>query len=425
MTTYADVDFFTDRAVQDDPYPYFDWVREQGPVWQEPRHGVFLITGHPEAMEVYGDPATFPADEAASGTYSSCNVVSGPFQKFSEPLEGDDVSAVIERCRGELPFSDQLPSFDPPRHTDHRHLLMRLITPKRLKENEDFMWTFADDLIDRFIGTGSLEVVDDYAVPFTLTVVADLEGVPGSDHGLFRERLTTVHKDISHKPLEFLYDKFSEYIAERREAPRADILTGLATATFPDGTLPEVSDAALIAANLFVGGQETTVRLLSFALRILAERPDLQERLRADRDRIPNFVEETLRLESPLRSQFRMARVRTTLGGADIPAGGVLMLAPGAANRDPRVFAEPHTFDLDRANARQHVGFGHGVHTCVGAPLARAEGRVTINRFLDRTASIGIDESHHGPAGERRYDYLPTFFLRGLQRLWLDVTPAG
>jgi cytochrome P450 len=424
MTTLAEANFFTDRTIQDEPYPYFDAVREQGPVWQEPNHGVFLVTGHPEAMTIYGNPANFPEGDDASGTFSSCNVVSGPFVRFSEKPEGDDISDLIARCRGELPFSDQLPAFDPPNHTNHRHLLMRLITPKRLKENEDFMWTFADRLIDRFLANGSLEVVDDYAEPFTLTVVADLEGVPDTDHDLFRERLSTVHKDISHKPLEFLYDKFSEYIADRRAEPRADILTGLATATFPDGTLPEVNDAALIAANLFVGGQETTVRLLSFAMRILAERPDLQERLRADRERIPNFIEETLRLESPLRSQFRMARVRTTLGGVDIPAGGVLMLAPGACNRDARVFEDPHTFDVDRANARQHVGFGHGIHTCVGAPLARAEGRVTINRFLDRTADIRLDEAHHGPASDRRYDYLPTFFLRGLQRLHLDITPA-
>lgn len=425
MTDYAATNFFADRAVQDDPYPYFDWVREQGPVWQEPRFGVYLITGHPEAMEVYGDPATFPDHDAASGTYSSCNVVSGPFQQFSEPVEGDDITDTIVRCRHELPFSDQLPSFDPPNHTDHRHLLMRLITPKRLKENEAFMWDFADHLIDAFVDAGRLEMIGDYAEPFTLTVVADLEGVPESDHSLFRERLSTVHKDIAHKPLEFLYERFSAYIADRRAEPRGDILTGLATATFPDGTLPEVDDAALIAANLFVGGQETTVRLLSFALRMLAERPDLQAAVREDPARIPNFIEETLRLESPLRSQFRMTRVRTTLGGLDLPAGATVMLAPGACNRDPRVFEDPHTFDIDRANARQHIGFGFGIHTCVGAPLARAEGRVTLTRFLDRTDDIRISTEHHGPAGDRRYEYLPTFFLRGLQRLHLEVTPAG
>ena len=167
------------------------------------------------------------------------------------------------------------------------------------------------------------------------------------------------------------------------------------------------------------------MRLLSFALRMLGERPDLQQAVRDDRDKIPNFIEETLRLESPLRTQFRMARVRTTLGGVEIPAGATLMLAPGMCNRDARVFENPHGFDLDRVNARQHIAFGHGIHTCAGAPLARAEGRVTINRLLDRLGDISISEAVHGPAGERTYDYLPTFFLRGLQTLQVDFRPIA
>jgi cytochrome P450 len=120
-----------------------------------------------------------------------------------------------------------------------------------------------------------------------------------------------------------------------------------------------------------------------------------------------------------------MARVRTKLGTVEIPAGGTVMLVPGACNRDPRVFEDPHEFDIERPNARQHIGFGHGIHTCAGAPLARAEGRVTVNQFLDRTTDITISESEHGPSGSRRYDYLPTFFLRGLRSLHLELTPAG
>ena len=208
-----------------------------------------------------------------------------------------------------------------------------------------------------------------------------------------------MHQEVGHKPLEFLYERFAEYIEDRRRSPRNDVLTGLATATFPDGSTPEVKDAALIAANLFAGGQETTVRLLSFALRMLGERPDLQKLVRDDRDAIPNFIEETLRLESPLRTQFRMARVRTTLGGVDIPAGGTVMLVPGACNRDPRMFEIPTSSTSTARTRAQHIAFGHGIHTCAGAPLARAEGRVTINRFLDRTVDITISEEHHGPAG--------------------------
>ncbi len=423
MTDLASTNFFRDRATQDDPYAYFDAVRAQGPVWQEPHHGVFMVTGHPEAMAVYGDPATFT--EPPSGTWSSCNAVSGPFVPFSEPTEGDDITDLIVRHREELPFSDQLPAFDPPDHTAHRHLLMRLITPKRLRENEDFMWAYADRLLDRFLDSGRCELVGDYAEPFTLTVIADLEGVPEEDHELFRDRLSTVHETMEHKPLEFLYERFAEYIEDRRRAPRGDVLSGLASATFPDGSTPEVEDAALIAANLFAGGQETTVRLLTFALRMLGERPDLQALVREDRSRIPTFIEETLRLESPLRTQFRMARVRKELGGVEVPAGGTIMLVPGACNRDPRVFERPHEFDIERANARQHIAFGHGIHTCVGAPLARAEGHVTVHRFLDRTTDIRIDESEHGPPDARRYDHLETFFLRGLKRLHLTTSVKG
>jgi len=406
--------FFVDKGVQADPYAYFDALRARAPVWREPNFGVFMVTGYEEARAVYNDPARF----------SSCNAVSGPFKPFPVPFEGDDVSEVIETYRDTLPFSDQLPSFDQPRHTAHRKLLMRLLTPQRLRENEDFMWRLADQQMDEFVGTGTSEFISAYAEPFTLLVIADLEGVPEADRPKFKEHLSTVHTQLEHKPLEFLYDQFSGYIEERRRSPRDDIMSALATATFSDGSTPEVKDVALLAANLFAGGQETTVRLLSFALRLMAERPDLQKELRADRDKIPNFIEETLRFESPLRAQFRMARVAVTVGGVDIAPGDTVMLLPGAANRDPRTFPNPTDFEVDRPNAKNHIAFGYGIHHCAGAHLARAEGRVTINRILDRTTDIAVNEDAHGPEGNRRYRYLPTYFLRGLASLTLDFVPG-
>ena len=410
-------DFFRDKSLFVNPYPYYDHIRAQCPVQREPHHDVVMVTGFDEAVSVYTDQAT----------WSNCNTVAGP--GFPVPLKGDDVSDLIDQHRDELPFSDQLPSFDPPKHTEQRGLLMRLITPKRMKENEEFMWGLADRQIDEFLANGKCEFIREYASPYTLLVIADLLGVPEADFGKFRTRMTKPADQPmggqDHRPLEYLYEQFTEYIEDRRSNPQGDVMTSLATANFPDGSTPPVHDVALIAANLFAAGQETTVRLLTASLQLLGERPDLQQLLRDERERIPNFIEETLRIESPIQGSFRLSRIPSTVGGVDIPAGTTAFVAAGGANHDPRQFECPAEFRVDRPNARQHVAFGHGIHTCAGAPLARAEARVTLERFLDRVSDIRISESEHGPAGERRYDYIPTYFLQGLTSLHLEFTAAS
>ena len=231
--------------------------------------------------------------------------------------------------------------------------------------------------------------------------------------------------EVHHSPLEWLYSTFSAYIEDRRSNPRGDILSGLAKATFPDKSVPTPLDVARIAANLFAAGQETTVRLLSYAFQIVGERPDLQKRLREDRSLIPNFVEECLRIEGPVKGDFRLAKKPTKVGGVDIPAGTFLYIANSAANRDSRKFENPGEFQIDRKNARLHVAFGRGRHTCPGAPLARAEAVVSLNRMFDRTSDIRISEKVHGPHGARRYGYLPTFILRGLTHLNLEFDPVS
>ena len=419
MTDLENVDFFRGDALIPDPYPYFDQLRAQCPVRREQHHGVVMVTGFDEAVAVYADAATF----------SSANSVTGPFPGFPVPLEGDDVSDLIEEHRDSLPFSDQLPTFDPPKHTAHRALLARLITPRRLKENEEFMWRLADRQIDEFHAQGAFEVVRGYAKPFAMLVIADLLGVPEEDHEMFRRRLGGGHLgspegELEHSPLEFLYEQFTSYVEDRRRDPRRDVLTGMATATFPDGSLPEVIDVVRVAANLFAAGQETTVRLLAASLQLIGDRPDLQQLLRRERDRIPNFVEEALRFDGPVKGDFRLARVPTTVTGVDIPAGATVMVLNGAANRDPRVFEDPSEFRVGRTNARHHLAFGFGIHTCPGAPLARAEARVSIERILDRMADITISEAEHGPSDDRHYDYEPTYILRGLRRLHLEFTPV-
>lgn len=418
-------DFFTDGELLRDPYDWFHALRKECPLRREVHHDVVMVTGYDEVVSIYNDTEHF----------SSCTSVTGPFPGFPVPVDGlDDISELIEQHRDELPFSDQLPTLDPPVHTDHRALLARMITPKRLRENEEFIRRIVDEQLDvALAGDGRTEIIGDFAAPVAMLVVADLLGVPEEDHPEFREAMltkagtvgSTKGENMQHSPLEYLYERFGDYIADRRAEPRDDVLTGVASATFPDGSTPEVIDAVRVAANLFAAGGETTVRLLSTAAMLIAEDPELQASLRDDRDLIPNFIEECLRYESPVRGDFRLSKVPVTVGGVDLPAGTTVMLVNAAANRDPSRFPDPDVFDPQRENARSHVTFGRGVHTCPGAPLARAEAVVGIGRLLDRTTDISIDEEQHGPPDARRYRYVPTFILRGLTQLHVRSTPAA
>lgn len=425
-------DFFRSDRFITDPYTYFDFLRDKAPVSREPHQGIYMVTGYNEALEIYNDPERF----------SSCMSTTGPFGGCPIPVEqhrDEDISELIEQYRDQTAFHDQLPTMDPPVHTDHRALLMSLITPKRLKENEEFMWRLADQQIDTFLSRGECEFMDDFAQPFAVLVVADLLGVPAEDRIEFRKHLIRVERDsggavvggtdgeVSHGPLEWLYDKFSTYVEDRRINPTADVLTGLSKATFPGGAIPEPIDVARIAANVFAAGQETTVRLLSYAFQIVGDRPDIQKRLREDRSLIPNFVEECLRIEGPVKGDFRLTKKPTSIAGVDMPAGAFLYIANSAANRDASKFENPGEFQLDRKNARHHVAFGAGRHACPGAPLARAEAVVSLNRMFDRTSDIRVSEKVHGPRDARRYSYLPTFILRGLTHINLefDAIEAG
>ncbi|WP_405182891.1 cytochrome P450 [Nocardia sp. NBC_01377] len=417
MTDFDTVDYFTDQSLVPDPHPYFDHMRAKCPVTQEPTFGVYAVTGYEEAAEVLKNSAEF----------SSAIAVGGPFPPLPFAIEGEDITGLIEQHRSQLPMYEHMVTMDPPNHTYARSLLNRLLTPARLKENEDFMWRLADRQIDEFIAQGKCEFLASYAKPFSLLVVADMLGVPEEDHEAFRIVLGAAgpgtqvgsldNEIVASNPLEWLDEKFSAYISDRRENPRDDVLTSLALAKYPDGSTPEVIDVVRSATFLFAAGQETTAKLLSASLRVLGDHPEVQAQLRADRTLIPAFIEETLRMDSPVKSGFRLAKRATSIGETEIPVGATVMVCPGAANRDPRRFDNPHEFRLDRANFREHMAFGRGVHSCPGGPLARVEGRVSIERILDRLGDIGVDEEKHGPAGARDYTYEPTFILRGLTDL--------
>ncbi|WP_304105913.1 cytochrome P450 [Mycolicibacterium bacteremicum] len=426
MTDLAEADFFSDQVISQSPYEYWDRLRELGPVTREPHYGVVAVTGYQEVMAAFKDHDSF----------SAVNAIGGPFPPLPFTPEGDDISAQIEEHRHLFPIHEHMVVMDPPAHEKARSLLSKLLTPRRLKENEDFMWKLVDSQIDHFIDSGRCEFLSEYAKPFATSAIIDLLGVPEGDRPEFLAALGAERPDgnrvgaldgepVGLDPLQYLDDKFLGYLAERRRDPRDDVLSGMAAALYPDGSTPELIELVKPATFLFAAGQETVTKLLTAAVQTLGDRPEFQQALREDPSRIPTFIEEAVRMHSPTKVDFRLVRKSTTLGGVSLPAGTVVMLCLGAANRDPRKFEDPHEFRPERKNVREHIAFGRGIHTCAGAPLARVEGQITVRRLLDRMSEISIDESKHGAAGARNYVYEPTFLLRGLTELHIEFTPAA
>jgi cytochrome P450 len=411
-----DRDFFTDPELLQDPTPWYAALRRRGTVWREPHRGVVVLSGMDEILQVCSDHAR----------YSSIVATLGPLVPLPERGEGESWAELIGRRRAEIPMSDMLPSLDPPRHTRERGLVGKLFTPNRLRENEAFMETLADELIGEIAERGGVEFNAAYARPFTLLVIADLLGVPREDHAQFRRWLGGPQGNVGNPEGEHggdmifakLAPYFTRYIEERRATPREDVMSRLALVRYPDGELPEVADVVRLATIFFAAGQETTARLLAAGMRILAEQPALADELRSDPSGIPNFVEECLRLEGPIKSTFRLALEDAKIADEEIPAGSVVMGSIGAANRDPRVFDDPDRFDAKRRNARRNIAFGHGEHFCPGASLARAEARVSFERLLER-----LDDFQLLDPGALRY--AETFIIRGLEALPLRFRRAG
>ncbi|HZR80920.1 MAG TPA: cytochrome P450 [Candidatus Binatia bacterium] len=401
-------DFFTDPEILQDPLPYYRALHERGPVMREPHKGVFMLSRIDDIAEIYTDHERFSAIVGPLG----------PLIDLPRPEEGESWPEVIERRRHEVPMAEEITSLDPPKHTRHRALIGKLFTPSRLKENEEFMASLAEGLIDEFADRGQIEFSEAYARPFTLLVVADLLGVPREDHHTFRGWLGGQEgnvgdpegRHVADRVFENLHPYFTRYIEARRAAPRDDVLSRLAGVRFPDGELPDVMDVVRLAAILFAAGQETTARLLCAGMRFLCEQPALADELRRDPGAIPNFVEECLRLEGPIKGSFRLALCDTKLAGVDIPAGSIVMAVIGAANRDPRVFEDPDRFDPRRANARRNIAFGHGEHFCPGASLARAEARISFARLLARLDDFRLVDPE-------KLSYAETFIIRGLNRV--------
>ena len=421
MQDLADRDYFSDASILRDPYAYFEAIRAKGPIYQLPGSGIVVVTGFDEILAVLKNTEDF----------SSAIAPQGPAAKLPFTPEGSDITPQIEAHRTEFIGGDLVVAYDDMPHTRSRALLSRLFTPSRLKANEAFIEAYSDRLVKDAVAKGGCELVRQIATPFVTMVIADLLGVPEDDRQIFMDAIDagpppgSLNSDdlmAQNQPLVLMGMYFAQYVMARRENPRDDVLSELSNATYPDGSTPDLLEIVRLATFLFGAGQDTSAKLLGNAMRFIVDEPGLQARLRADPSLIPALLEEVLRLEGSTKMTARLARKDTHIGDLAVPAGTTVMVALSAGNRDPRRWEDPTAFKLDRPKAKEHLGFGRGAHVCAGAPLARVEVRVILEKFLEHTTHIDLDETVHGPADARTLDYDASFIIRGLSGLHLKLT---
>lgn len=366
-----------DRQTLLAPYAFYERLRNEAPVWQVPDTKVFIVSRYALLDEVCRRTDDF-SSKMTSVLYRKLNGEPGRLFRRSGVLE-------------------VLATADPPVHGRHKAAVMPSFSPRRIAALEQEIEQLADALVTRALAQGKIEFMSRLANPLPMEVVSNLVGFPAghTDKLLQAAFDSTAIVSGSSSLMTLLWHMLrsawiNRWIAgQLRSASgeRQDIL-GAIKRSINDGTLKEIEGRAFLHLFLAAGGESTT-SLLGSAVAILAEDKVLQQTLRDDPALIPKFIEEVLRLESPFRYHLRSTPAETVLGDTIIPEGATVLLFWGAANRDSEVFDNPDVIDLNRP--RRHVSFGRGIHTCIGAPMARLEAQIVFRQLLARTSDISLD----------------------------------
>ena len=378
--------------LREDPYAVYRALRERSPVYQDEGSGMWVLTGFDAVYGALRDHETFSSEGGFGGARRD---------------GGDGGDGERERQRRMVLITD-----DPPRHTRFRQLVNRAFTPRRVAELEPWIEGVAAELLDA-TGDGEVDVVEALTVPLPVTVIATLLGIPVEQRDRFKRWSSALigggeSSEWRRGQRDEMFAYLGTTIAERRAEPVDDLITALAAAQI-EGQRLESWEVVGFCVLLLVAGNETTTNLIGNMLNVLVDRPEMWAQLRDDRTLVDPAIEETLRFDGPVQMTLRATTREVELEGTAIPAGAAVAVSIGGANHDPDEFAAPDEFRLDRELSR-HVAFGMGAHYCLGAPLARAEARISLNALLDRYPSIER-------AAEPPERLAGTPLIRGFQRL--------
>ncbi len=360
-----------DFEIDSDPYPVWRRLRDEAPLYYNEKYDFWALSRYEDVERGLLEWETY-----RSGKGSILELI----------------KANIEIPSGAILFED------PPEHHIHRQLLSRVFTPKRMNDLEPKVREFCKRSLDPLVGTGRFDFIADLGAQMPMRTIGYLLGIPESDQEAIRDHLDEgLHLEEGKEGEfsgDFTHDMFAEYIDWREQHPSDDLMTQLLNAEFEDekGTVRKLTRTEVLTiVGLIAGaGNETTTRLIGWTGKLLAEHPDQRRELAADRSLVANAIEEILRYEAPSPVQARYIAADVEHYGQPIPAGSIIMLVNGSANRDERRFEDPDRFDIHRKIGR-HLSFGFGIHLCLGAALARLEGRVALDEVLNRFPDWEVD----------------------------------
>jgi cytochrome P450 len=397
-----------DPSVLSNPFEFDSALRREAPVHRDATTGLFLVSTYDLVVEVLKDYETYS-------------------NKFIMAMGGGAAAAdpeMAEIMKTGYPPVDTMLTADPPEHRRFRGLVNKAFTPRRVRAIADRIESISAELIDGFATRGRVELKAEFAGPLPLTVIADQLGVPREDMDRFRRwsdgfvaQLGGMADRETVLASQRLILEFQHYFAERLEEikrdPGENILSDLVRARIEGERPLDTPESLSILQQLLVAGNETTANSITEGMLLLVQNPDQLAAVRAEPELIPNLVEEVLRLSSPTQNMWRVVTRDTELGGVTLPKGSMAMLRFGSANRDATRFPDPERFDVRRENAAEHVAFGHGIHFCIGAILARKEMEVAFRQLLERLEDLRL-----APSAEIHYE--PNMLLRGLGSLELE-----